>query len=136
MFSDDVVAAGDSLYRNLLSVREFTAKTEEFSEELRQSELTDLLNKFETAWVTYEQYYVYELMVIESDARRFIIEAIELERKLTDIENTLSQIDCNIANNVRYNETRQALVEKLSQINSVANINGSGRDDLTDLGIL
>ena len=56
--------------------------------------------------MTYELYYVYELMVIESDARRFIIEAIELERKLTDIENTLSQIDCNIANNERYNETR------------------------------
>lgn len=99
VFSDDVIAAGDCLYRNLLTVRDFAAKVDEFAEELRHSELIEMLNKFESAWVTYEQYYVYELMVIESDARRFIIEAIELERKLTDIENTLSQIDCNIGNN-------------------------------------
>ena len=31
VFSDDVLAAGDSLYRNLLSIRDFVAKIEEFS---------------------------------------------------------------------------------------------------------
>lgn len=54
VFSDDVIAAGDSLYRNLLSVRDFASKMDEFSEEIQQSELIELLNKFEAAWVTYE----------------------------------------------------------------------------------
>ena len=35
------------------------------------------------AWVAYEQIYVFELMLIEADARRFITEAIETEKELS-----------------------------------------------------
>jgi hypothetical protein len=37
------------------------------------------MQNFDKAWTQYEQFYVYELMVIENDARRFIIEAISFD---------------------------------------------------------
>ena len=75
-------------------------------------------------------------MVIEADARRFITEAIEAEEKLSEIEKTLGQINCKIELNESYNQARQEFIQKLANINAVVNINGTGRDDLTDLGIL
>jgi hypothetical protein len=44
------------------------------------------LQKFDTNWVTFEQLYVLELMLIEADARRFISDAIEIEKELKSIE--------------------------------------------------
>ena len=44
------------------------------------------LEDFDKNWVNYEQIYVLELMLIEADARLFITEAIESEKKLTAIE--------------------------------------------------
>jgi len=44
--------------------------------------LKDLLVRFDELWTTYEKKYVYELMVIESDARRFIIDSINIEAVL------------------------------------------------------
>lgn len=41
-----------------------------------EKDLKKSLQDFDIAWTTYEQYYVYELMVIETDARRFIINSI------------------------------------------------------------
>ena len=37
------------------------------------------MKRFDELWAEYEQKYVYELMVIESDARRFIIDSINAE---------------------------------------------------------
>ena len=42
-----------------------------------------MLVRFDELWTDYEHKYVYELMVIESDARRFIIESINAEAVLT-----------------------------------------------------
>ena len=39
------------------------------------------LQEFDHTWVAYEQIYVLELMLIEADARRFITEAIENEKR-------------------------------------------------------
>ena len=75
-------------------------------------------------------------MVIEQDARRFILEAIEAESRLGEIEETLSQIDCKLELNDSYNKARKELIQKLANINAVVNMNGTGRDDLVDLGIL
>lgn len=44
------------------------------------------LEDFDQTWVSYEQIYVLELMLIEADARRFITEAIETEKDLSLIE--------------------------------------------------
>lgn len=44
------------------------------------------LEEFDKYWVTFEQLYVFELMLIEADARRFITDAINLEKELLEIE--------------------------------------------------
>lgn len=44
------------------------------------------LEDFDQVWVLYEQIYVLELMLIEADARRFVTEAIEAEKDLSQIE--------------------------------------------------
>lgn len=46
-------------------------------------EMNRNLQEFDNTWVAYEQIYVLELMLIESDARRFITEAIDTEKELT-----------------------------------------------------
>ena len=95
-----------------------------------QNQIRQCLVEFDLAWSTYEQYYVYELMVIETDARRFIIESIKVEKELRQLETTPgTTMD-------QYNSKRQELVTYLSQINAICNVNGKGRDDLTDLSIL
>lgn len=45
-------------------------------------QMVAILEEFDHAWVSYEQIYVMELMLIEADARLFITEAIESEKKL------------------------------------------------------
>lgn len=49
-------------------------------------EMARHLEQFDQTWVTYEQIYVLELMLIEADARLFITEAIEADKDLTQIE--------------------------------------------------
>jgi len=44
------------------------------------------LEDFDNIWVSYEQIYVLELMLIEADARLFITEAIETDKELASIE--------------------------------------------------
>lgn len=75
-------------------------------------------------------------MVIEQDARRFIIDSIRVEQEMQQLEAQLEASGLNIYQNETYNEKRGELVYYLSQINAVANVNGKGRDDLTDIEIL
>jgi hypothetical protein len=49
-------------------------------------EMAKHLEEFDQTWVAYEQIYVLELMLIEADARRFITDAIENEKELSQIE--------------------------------------------------
>ena len=46
------------------------------------AKLKEMLVGFDEAWTKYEHKYICELMVIENDARRFIINSIEIERNL------------------------------------------------------
>ena len=46
------------------------------------NEMKDALEEFDLNWITYEQLYVIELMLIESDARRFVTDAIEIEKEI------------------------------------------------------
>lgn len=149
VFSEDVINAGETLYRQFLEVRnvvnqimETTAAKEGGLSQVGtrivalEKQLAKSLAEFDVAWVTYEQYYVYELMVIETDSRRFIIDAIVIDEEMREIETNLEEIGCNVRLNRQYNEKRQALLQKLSQLNAVCNVNGKGRDDLVDVGIL
>ena len=94
------------------------------------SEVKCDLELFDQNWVTYEQLYVIELMLIESDARRFITEAIEIEKEITSAEvreraKGKIMVDCS-----DYNKNRGKLIEIINKINAVANPEGKGRDDL------
>jgi hypothetical protein len=88
------------------------------------------LEAFDTNWVSFEQLYVIELMLIEADARRFITDCIEVEKELILIEvkeksHCRIVLDCEL-----YNKYRGKMVDQIGKINSVANIEGKGRDDL------
>ena len=41
-----------------------------------------MLRQFDDQWALYERSYVFELMVIEKDARRFVLQAIQQEQTL------------------------------------------------------
>lgn len=68
-------------------------------------------------------------MAIESDARRFITEAIFLDAGISAIENECSLFS--LKDNKKYHSLRTSLVGLIGKINSVANIEGKGRDDLS-----
>jgi hypothetical protein len=67
-------------------------------------------------------------MLIEQDARRFIQEAIDIEKEITSAEvreRGKIMVEC-----TDYNKNRKKLVEIVNKINAVANPDGKGRDDL------
>ena len=45
-----------------------------------------MLKDFDEQWALYERSYVFELMVIEKDARRFVTQAIQHEQTLLRVE--------------------------------------------------
>lgn len=116
--------------------------TEEFCslsvEELQKMRLKveRLLEQFDQDWAIFEKSYVQELMTIEADARRTVIEAIFICKQIVSFENEqrrkgkifFSQSD-------EYNSLRSKLLAEISQINTVANVIGQGRDDL-DISVL
>ena len=69
-------------------------------------------------------------MKIEADARRFICKAINIEKELASIEIREKLKGRIVLNNEHYHSLRKKLVKILNQINSVANVEGQGRDDL------
>lgn len=83
-------------------------------------------------WVNYEQIYVLELMLIEADARLFITEAIEADKELSVIEVRQKARGRIVVDTQEYTEKRTRLITILGKINSVANPEGMGRDDLSN----
>jgi hypothetical protein len=70
-------------------------------------------------------------MLIEADARRFITDAIETEKDLTQIEIKEKSRGRIVVETEEYKQHREKLVKILGKINSVANPEGMGRDDLS-----
>ena len=64
-----------------------------------------LLLKFDEEWCDYEQTYISELMIIEKDARRYVV---ALKQSLED---------------------EKAFIKAISDINPIANTRGHGRSD-------
>ena len=62
-------------------------------------------------------------MVIEGDARRFIIESINVEAIISQDYMQAA------AMRQKYNESRKLMLTNISQVNTVANVEGKGRDD-------
>ena len=99
--------------------------------ETKQS-LNEYLEHFDKAWANYEKNYILELMVIEADSRRHVQNAIEAERELSTIENSsLDKLRISVeSKKEKVTKAYYKLVEWIWKINSIANVNGKGRDDL------
>jgi len=69
-------------------------------------------------------------MLIEADARRFITEAIETELHLGQIEQKEKSRGRIVIDTEDFVQKRMKLITILGKINSVANPEGMGRDDL------
>ncbi len=95
------------------------------------SELRTNLCNFDKLWTRFEQLYVLELMLIEKDARSRIVNAIELEKEIQGFEIRERLKGKVVLNCEAYNDLRRRFVEVCGEINSVANSEGKGRDDLT-----
>ena len=98
-----------------------SAERAEFPAELTRLKL--LIQKFDELWTTYEKKYVYELMVIEQDARRFVIESINLEGALMMLAKGKTK------DSDQFDQQREAMLQLICQINAIANVEGKGRDD-------
>ena len=135
VFSEHVIESGNELFAHFQELHAFisqfyidnfehgiTLEREEFSTDLEK--LKKLVARFDELWTIYEHKYVYELMVIENDARRFIIESINLEVALMMLARK-----GHTAGSGEFDEKRQAMLGFICQINAVANIEGKGRDD-------
>jgi len=85
-----------------------------------QDQLRSELENFDAAWVAFERYYVLELMIIEADARRFITESIELEKKLTEEECKEKKRGKILLGSQTIEDLRDQIVKLLRKINSVA----------------
>ena len=71
-------------------------------------------------------------MLIEADARRFITEAIETEKDLSQIESKEKQRGRIVIDSPDYVAKRTKLIQILGKINSVANPEGMGIDYLSN----
>ncbi|CAG9335665.1 unnamed protein product [Blepharisma stoltei] len=139
LFSNEVLEAGNKLYSSFSKIQNsFRDIYNRICDETSPGvvgEIIDSLKKvlqdFDADWVEFEHLYVHELMVIETDARRFITESIEIERELTVFETREKSKGKLIFESDEYNHCRERLVTMIGKINSVANIEGKGRDDLT-----
>ena len=134
VFSNEVLEAGESLYKSFTKLqqklREVYNKVLEGSSVGKfQQDVRETLKVFDTKWTEFEHLYVLELIVIEADARRFITKAISIEKEILALEDQHHgrvPFDCDA-----YQDLRKRLVVLIGKINSVANTEGKGRDDLT-----
>lgn len=138
VFSKQVIDTGKKLFKNFCQLLYDTKESyQRICEEQSYQAIVELVNEirsileeFDENWVEYEKLYVIELMLIEQDARRFIQEAIDIEKEITSAEvreraKGKIMVEC-----TDYNKNRKKLVEIVNKINAVANPDGKGRDDL------
>jgi hypothetical protein len=75
--------------------------------------------------------YVLELMTIETNARKRVVDAIAIEKKLAAFEQQERNKGKVVLNCDSYNDLRHQLIDIICQMNAVANSEGKGRDDLS-----
>jgi len=86
-------------------------------------EMVASLHRLDVAWASFEHRYIGELIHIEDQARKLIIEAVDTEAKLQRFESQRDSPEAII-------EAQRRLVMSIQRLNSVANFRRKGRDDL------
>ena len=139
VFSSEVLHAGSNLFQKFIKIQFvikeiYSRACEETSagsvREIRE-EISSVLLEFDNLWVEFEQLYVHELMAIESDARRYIEEVIQHEQDLSALELLYKENSRSMLDSTEVLEIKSKFIQVVGKINSVANIEGKGRDDLT-----
>ena len=136
-FSSEVLEKGKALFHSFCVLRK-TLKTfrikgvfDSFKKEM-EKELRIQLKVFDRLWVDYESKYIQELMVIEEKARMPVTIAIKVFKEL-EIENKKEKDKGNIITSQLTplaRKLRGQLIDQFKLMNSVANVEGKGRDDL------
>eukprot|EP00826_Nyctotherus_ovalis_P016417 TRINITY_DN1474_c0_g2_i4.p1 TRINITY_DN1474_c0_g2~~TRINITY_DN1474_c0_g2_i4.p1 ORF type:complete len:463 (-),score=158.61 TRINITY_DN1474_c0_g2_i4:150-1538(-) len=93
--------------------------------------LREQIKEFDRRWARFEKIYVLELILIDKDARRFVLQAIELDSKMRACEISESLKGSVSVNTAVYDLLRRKFVALCGKINAVANSVGKGRDDLS-----
>ena len=102
VFSEHVIQKGISMFATLVDLTRRIPKIQTTGD---MEELKKLITSFDVEWCAYEKAYISELIIIENDARRFIL--------------ALKQ---SVGND-------RAFVEAIGEVNAVANPEGTGRSD-------
>ena len=137
-FSGFVLEAGHKLFQSFIEIQHLTRKnyiraTYENSPNCVayiNIEMTKALEIFDYNWASYEKLYVKELMSIEAEARKYITDAIEIEKQMQVLENNEKARGRILLDSEEYDKLRTQLTSHVSNINTVANSDGKGRDDL------
>eukprot|EP00930_Biecheleria_cincta_P013487 TRINITY_DN11991_c0_g4_i1.p1 TRINITY_DN11991_c0_g4~~TRINITY_DN11991_c0_g4_i1.p1 ORF type:complete len:546 (+),score=99.11 TRINITY_DN11991_c0_g4_i1:78-1640(+) len=95
----------------------------------RAKQLRGALRTLDTAWAAFEHKYINELMAIEARPRMLMMAAIENEQKLQDLETKHRHQQ--VATRPEYMDAQTSLVQKISHLNSIANVHRKGRTDLS-----
>eukprot|EP00931_Biecheleriopsis_adriatica_P039294 TRINITY_DN22473_c0_g1_i1.p1 TRINITY_DN22473_c0_g1~~TRINITY_DN22473_c0_g1_i1.p1 ORF type:complete len:888 (+),score=174.67 TRINITY_DN22473_c0_g1_i1:373-2664(+) len=90
---------------------------------------------FDRSWCRFEMPALEEIEAIHRQACRPLIEAIEVEKTLSEYEGSKSTSKRNSmiqvgANRVRLDVQRNRLLEKICELNKLANLDGKGRSDM------
>ncbi|CAD8137428.1 unnamed protein product [Paramecium pentaurelia] len=138
VFSPDVLSKGSKLIELFykvqhvirLSFSRTLKESPEFSSKLLKQDIIRILEDFDQIWVDFEKLYVKELMDIEAKARRFILLAIEIDKEMTSIEIREKLRGKILVTSENYIQKKEQFCKVIAQINTVANVEGKGRDDL------
>ncbi|CAE8605682.1 unnamed protein product [Polarella glacialis] len=87
-----------------------------------RDQLASILVNLDFAWAGFENKYISELIGIEEQARRLIIDAVNAEARLGMLEDKRGSPE--------FGAAQQTLVRCIAHLNSVANFRRKGRDDL------
>jgi hypothetical protein len=94
-----------------------------------RAELQNALMVVDNAWACFEHKYITELISIEEKARQLIVDAIQKEKRLSNLEQEQQK-----EGKSNYGMARQeviSLVRCIAKLNSIANVRRKGRDDLS-----
>ena len=137
-FSTQVLEYGNcligSFFSLIMTINDIISKIKDelFFNDIKKvkNELINSLINFDKNWVKYEEKYILELIEIEKKSKKLIINAIDIEKEITEYENKSNLRGKLVINDKKYNELRIKLVEIILNLNKVANIEGKGREDL------
>jgi len=90
-----------------------------------REELLEALGDLDSAWASFEYRYISDLIQIENRARQLVYEAVQAEQLLTQLENSPD------ATSEAKLRARASLASCVGRLNSVANLQRKGRDDLS-----